>query len=109
MKITGHLTDSVYRRYAIADEDMMREGAEKLSGLFSRILVKPARKSCLSEWEGLKMSSVPKVVGVAQLVERWTVAPVVEGSSPFTHPRYLAAQASSRQCAVSSVGRAADS
>ncbi len=25
-------------------------------------------------------------VGVAQLVERWIVAPVVEGSIPFTHP-----------------------
>ena len=28
------------------------------------------------------------MVGVAQLVERWIVAPVVEGSSPFTHPRH---------------------
>ncbi len=26
------------------------------------------------------------VVSVAQLVERWIVAPVVEGSIPFTHP-----------------------
>ena len=26
------------------------------------------------------------MVGVAQLVEHWVVAPVVEGSSPFTHP-----------------------
>ena len=26
------------------------------------------------------------LVGVAQLVEHWIVAPVVEGSSPFTHP-----------------------
>ena len=26
------------------------------------------------------------LVGVAQLVERWIVAPVVEGSNPFTHP-----------------------
>jgi hypothetical protein len=26
------------------------------------------------------------MVSVAQLVERWIVAPVVEGSSPFTHP-----------------------
>ena len=29
------------------------------------------------------------MVGVAQLVERWIVAPVVEGSSPFTHPNIL--------------------
>ena len=26
------------------------------------------------------------LVGVAQSVEHWVVAPVVEGSSPFTHP-----------------------
>ena len=26
------------------------------------------------------------MVGVAQLAERWVVAPEVEGSSPFTHP-----------------------
>ena len=25
-------------------------------------------------------------MGVAQLAERWVVAPEVEGSSPFTHP-----------------------
>ena len=26
------------------------------------------------------------MVGVAQLVERWIVVPVVEGSNPSTHP-----------------------
>jgi hypothetical protein len=26
------------------------------------------------------------MVGVAQLAEHWIVAPVVEGSIPFTHP-----------------------
>ncbi len=26
------------------------------------------------------------MVGVAQLVEPWIVAPVVEGSNPFAHP-----------------------
>jgi integrase len=31
MKMTGHKTESVYRRYAIVDEAMLREGAEKLS------------------------------------------------------------------------------
>ena len=29
------------------------------------------------------------LVGVAQLVERWIVAPVAEGSNPFAHPSYL--------------------
>ena len=30
MKMTGHKTESVYRRYAIVDEAMLREGAKKL-------------------------------------------------------------------------------
>jgi hypothetical protein len=28
------------------------------------------------------------MVGVAQLVERWIVVPVAEGSNPSTHPRF---------------------
>jgi integrase len=35
MKLTGHLTETIYRRYAIVDEGMMREAAEKLSALHS--------------------------------------------------------------------------
>ncbi len=31
------------------------------------------------------------MVGVAQLVEHWIVAPVVEGSNPFTHPMNIRA------------------
>ena len=50
-------------------------------------------------------------VSVAQLAEHRIVAPVVEGSNPFTHPtpRAPAPSASRRRWAVSSVGRAADS
>ena len=33
MKMTGHLTETVYRRYAIVDEGMMREASEKLAAL----------------------------------------------------------------------------
>lgn len=33
MAMTGHLTESVYRRYAIVDEQMLREGAAKLTSL----------------------------------------------------------------------------
>jgi hypothetical protein len=33
MRIVGHKTESIYRRYAIVDEAMMREGAEKLAAL----------------------------------------------------------------------------
>jgi hypothetical protein len=31
MKLVGHKTESVYRRYAITDEAMLREGAAKLA------------------------------------------------------------------------------
>jgi len=31
MKMVGHKTEAIYRRYAIVDEVMMREGAEKLA------------------------------------------------------------------------------
>jgi hypothetical protein len=33
MRIVGHKTESIYRRYAIVDEAMMREGADKLATL----------------------------------------------------------------------------
>jgi hypothetical protein len=33
--MTGHKTESVYRRYAIVDEAMLREGAEKLAAFHS--------------------------------------------------------------------------
>ncbi len=35
MKMTGHKTESVYRRYAIVDEAMLRESAEKLAAFHS--------------------------------------------------------------------------
>ena len=31
MKMLGHKTEAIYRRYAIADENMLREGAAKLA------------------------------------------------------------------------------
>jgi integrase len=31
MKMVGHKTEAIYRRYAIVDEAMLREGAEKLA------------------------------------------------------------------------------
>jgi integrase len=33
MAMVGHRTESIYRRYAIADEAMLREGAIKLAAL----------------------------------------------------------------------------
>ncbi len=42
MRLIGHLTPSIFKRYAIVDEAMLIEGAEKLSGLYKD--VKPVRK-----------------------------------------------------------------
>lgn len=42
MKMTGHKTESVYRRYAIVDEAMLRESAEKLSAFHQA--EKPGRR-----------------------------------------------------------------
>jgi len=41
MKMTGHKTEAVYRRYAIVDEAMLREGAAKLSALHQADVRKP--------------------------------------------------------------------
>jgi integrase len=35
MKLVGHKTESIYRRYAIADESMLQEAGEKLARLHS--------------------------------------------------------------------------
>lgn len=35
MKMVGHKTESIYRRYAIADESMLQEAGEKLARLHS--------------------------------------------------------------------------
>ncbi len=34
--MAGHKTEAMYRRYAIADESMLREGAAKLEALAAR-------------------------------------------------------------------------
>lgn len=50
------------------------------------------------------------MVGVAQLAEHRVVAPVVEGSSPFTHPIFLAPVAQlDRAPDFESVGRGFES
>ena len=36
-----------------------------------------------------RAGSFPSTVSVAQLVERWIVAPVVVGSIPITHPNFF--------------------
>ena len=34
MAMVGHRTKSIYRRYAIVDETMLREGAERLTAFY---------------------------------------------------------------------------
>jgi hypothetical protein len=41
MKLTGHKTEAVYRRYAIADAAALAEGVEKLARLHATRTVEP--------------------------------------------------------------------
>jgi hypothetical protein len=43
MKMVGHRTEAIYRRYAIADEPMLREGAEKLAALHASVSETPGK------------------------------------------------------------------
>ena len=47
MAMVGHQTESIYRRYAIADEAMLKEGAVKLAA-FHTLENKLATKNLLS-------------------------------------------------------------
>ncbi len=49
MKITGHKTETIYRRYAIVDEGMMREAAEKLSVLHAGEKRVPRKVASMTE------------------------------------------------------------
>jgi hypothetical protein len=35
MSMSGHKTESVYRRYAMVDESMLRDAAQKLTALYT--------------------------------------------------------------------------
>jgi hypothetical protein len=37
MKMTGHLTESIYRRYAIVDEGMLRVAAAKIDRISATV------------------------------------------------------------------------
>jgi hypothetical protein len=57
MKMTGHLTEAVYRRYAIVDEAMLQEGAAKLAALHQaeahikpKVIALPKVEARLRRW-----------------------------------------------------------
>jgi integrase len=56
MKMTGHKTESVYRRYAIVDEVMLREGSEKLAAYSAN------GRSGTSPGKSREKSSAPRLV-----------------------------------------------
>ncbi len=51
MKMVGHKTEAIYRRYAIVDEAMMREGADKLAAWQQGQVGKEQGKVALSDAE----------------------------------------------------------
>lgn len=79
MKITGHKTETVYRRYAIVDEGMMREAAEKLAALHLTdsekkstqnvvVAFPKAKENESSRWDSSLNSSL--LVSAERLVDR---------------------------------------
>jgi hypothetical protein len=49
MKLTGHLTESVYRRYDVVDEQDLANGVAQLAKGFGHILGTPDKKEAPSE------------------------------------------------------------
>ena len=47
MKLTGHKTEAVYRRYAITDSAMLQEAAVKLAVLHASEAKSPSRRRAL--------------------------------------------------------------
>jgi len=93
MKMVGHKTEAIYRRYAIADETMLREGAAKLEALLAaqrgtfRVVVplrndKVSAKSAGIETvcEGLSVAEIPERIR-SQVVGRDGIDPPTPGFS----------------------------
>jgi len=50
MAMVGHKTEAIYRRYAITDEAMLREGAEKLARFHEAIAAAPGSSLPRTDW-----------------------------------------------------------
>jgi integrase len=61
MRMVGHKTESIYRRYAIVDDAMLREGSEKLARA-SRAGQSPGQ-SGVAHIEGVSRNDVKRLVG----------------------------------------------
>jgi len=73
MKMVGHKTEAMYRRYAIADESMLREGAAKLEALLE------AQRGALRVVVPLRTGKVTaKSAGGDTLLEGVSVAELTE-------------------------------
>jgi hypothetical protein len=75
MKMVGHKTEAIYRRYAIADESMLREGAAKLEALLQAqrgavhvVALRTGKVSAKSPGFDMPMEGV----SIAELTERIT-------------------------------------
>jgi hypothetical protein len=103
MKMVGHKTEAIYRRYAIADESMLREGAVKLEALFeaqrgAMPVVMPLRtgkvtaKSTMSNprLKGVNASELREML-VGKMVGRDGIEPPTPGFSvlPMNRPRHV--------------------
>ena len=44
MKLTGHLTESVYRRYAIVSENDLNDAGERLGAMFTSVFTSAANQ-----------------------------------------------------------------
>ena len=74
MKMVGHKTEAIYRRYAIVDEAMLREAAEKLALAQAPERAKSRAKSRVERLEG--PPEVPEI-----LVGREGIEPPTPGFS----------------------------
>jgi len=74
MKMVGHKTEAIYRRYAIADETMLREGAAKLEALLAvqrgafRVVIPLRNDKVSAKSAGVEM--VREGLSVAETTER---------------------------------------